>query len=537
MSKTPTRRTAVAAPATFEGLESRRLMAASGFDGPGLHGSGGGSGGGSDGPSVASGPTEPLKVYSWDDWDIEGVVPMVWTYTAYHTPQEAADHTLPELLSRPADERVVFLKHIGDEFTDRTLADVVRRGLNSNPDQDWVEEYFGLLHEAGVTPSFVVLEYEEGVSTWQRPVAEIKAVMGDQNLRSLLPAALQRFGPDDFDYSGNGRRWREATTAWNDWATKLNMEGLRDAVADPARDVFGQNVPVSNYGDMRPATAVYDINGWALNPGGDTSVAGWSSPSLYLGAKGQLYERYSDPAWANFVSNMNTVRSVVAGGGPVAPWVSNSAYGGNPDLWAEQLRQIRASGVNTMLLWNAGDGNETPEQLAQDIEFTRRAFEEVFAMTTFGGGTNADSTRGPLRQMELDTPTVETAGYGIVRDTGVLTRPKPVPAATPPAVQDMAATPPAAPAKPLARAATQPGQTQTQTQTQTQAPATQQQQQARPVARRILIAVEADKAEEGIVTLSDAVAVRHLAVYEAPVRPGHFDGLPFDSDDDEQAAA
>ena len=400
-----------ATPAIFESLEQRRYLSSSPVFVP--------PGGGGDAPApvASAAPSNPeatvrrpLKVYSWADWGIEGVTPTVWVRMDSRTPEQAAAETIPTLRSRGEGDRALLLWHVGDHFLDRPLDDIVRSGsFEAGPDRQWLTTYFTLLKQAGVTPDYIVLDYEDSVSTWALPRTEVTRVLGDPSLRQHLPAEAQGFTGADF----SGPRWREAHAAWNAWAHPLEADALRQAVRDPARAIFGRDVPMSNFNDMNPAVTTYDLNGWALDPERATTVNGWSSPALYVTGDGQLFQREQDPAWANFVRNMNTLRSLLAAGEQVAPWVSDIGYGDNPELWNQQLRQIRASGVDTLLLWNPDRGPAEDQQQFQSVKRqTRDAFAEVLAMPD---APHALASRLP--QLPLDAPEVQTLGYAIERAT------------------------------------------------------------------------------------------------------------------------
>ena len=349
---------------------------------------------------------KPLKVYSWHDWHIEGVTPMTWVWMD-HTPQQAAAETIPVLQSRGEGDKALFLARFGEQFLDRPLDDILRHGFKTGSDRQWLTTYFGLLKDAGVTPDFIVMDYEDGVSAWSVPPSEVRRVMSDPSLRQLLPESVQQFTAADFD----GPRWHDAIEAWNTWATNVMIDGLRQAVRDPARQVFGQDVAMSNWGDANPSTPIYDLNGWDVRPDNAGSVNGWSSVPAYLGGHGMRFEQYADSNWANFVNNLNTVRSLLAAGENVAPWISDASYGGDPQLWAEQLRQFRASGVDTLLLWNPGkfDGM-TDAQYADSQQVTRDAFAEVFAMSDA-----PHELASKLPQLSLGSRDVHTLGYVLER--------------------------------------------------------------------------------------------------------------------------
>ena len=232
---------------TIEGLEPRRFLSAT--------------------ASPANSPATPansnFKVYSWSDWHIPGVTPMVWAAMDSLTPEQAAATTLPQLEATPQGSRAIFLWHIGDDFTSSSLGDLVRNGFNTSHDRQWVTQYFSLLKDAGVTPDFIVMDYEGGVNYWQVSTPQVQQVMGDPSLRSHLPSALQAFTAGSFKYHSGV--WPAAVTAWNNWALDESTAALRDVVAAPALAVFGKNVPMSNYGDINPTATIYDLNGWAAD--------------------------------------------------------------------------------------------------------------------------------------------------------------------------------------------------------------------------------------------------------------------------------
>ena len=413
-TRTPSRsltrrpRPQAASPALFESLEQRRyLSVAVPTGGAGLAPSAGTPSPTTVATATSPSVEKPLTVYSWQDWGIEGVTPLAWVEMHGRSPRQAADETIPLLEAQPVGKRGILLWCLGHQFTDRPIDQIVTDGLNIAHDRAYMTEYFGYLKDAGITPDYVVMDYEGGVSVWQVPMADIQRVMSDPTLRAQLPADLQRYSAADF----TGPDYVDAFYAWNAWATDTVLDALRETVRDPARAVFGRDVPMSNWEDRRPSVTTYDLNGWAQKAGGDYTVAGWSSPAAYLGGHGNRFAPYDDANWANFVNNLNTIRSVLGTGEQVAPWVSDSRYGNDPDLWAEMIRQIRASGVDTMLLWNPEQGAYSDAEYAEAKAYTARVFADVLAMPD----ASHDAVVG-LPQLTLDTPVVDTLGFGILHE-------------------------------------------------------------------------------------------------------------------------
>jgi hypothetical protein len=345
-----------------------------------------------------------VKIYSWHDWNLPGVTPNVWVRVQERTPAQAAAEAIPVLKQRPQSDRVIQLWGLGAGFLNRSVTQIVKqKSFDTARDKQWMTQFFTLLKQANVTPEYVVMDYEDGVSFWQTSNKNLRAVYDTPSTKSKLPVAMQQYTRNDFVF---GRpKFAAAVNAWNDWAWDLSAAALRDAVAAPAKAVFGRDIPMSNFGDLNITSgAMLDPNGWAIDRQLATSVSGWSSPALYLGGEGNLYRGEADPDWANFVNNINTLRTAVAGGDKVAPWVSDSRFGGSPELWAQQMYHIRASGVKTILLWNPErDRGETAEQFAATIEFTRNVINTMLNMPT-----PQTASRPTLTKLSFTTTTVST---------------------------------------------------------------------------------------------------------------------------------
>ncbi|MEL7240321.1 MAG: hypothetical protein AAGK78_15795, partial [Planctomycetota bacterium] len=128
-----------AATSIFEKLEPRRLLSGSSQDaGPGNE-------------NVGAAIVEnhhpvrqdaPLTIFSWHDWELEGVTPMIWARSDYLTPQQAFNETIGDLRDTPEGERAVFLWQFGEHMLDNGLSDFLRTGeFNLGADAAWLDAY------------------------------------------------------------------------------------------------------------------------------------------------------------------------------------------------------------------------------------------------------------------------------------------------------------------------------------------------------------------------------------------------------------
>ena len=349
---------------------------------------------------------EPMRMFSWHDWDLEGVTPMVWAKMDSQSPEQAVAETLPQLLAAPEGERAVFFWHFGDTLLERGLDDVVRNGMYTDHERAWVRAYLEGLKAGGVTPDFVVLDYEDGVSYWHIGEAEAARVLADPSLREYLPLEVQAFPVESLS-DPQHPQWREAVLAFNRWANGERVEAIRNAVVDQVQAVYGEAIPVSNYADQQTSFAAFDANGWLLETAPDATASGWSSPSLYLDTNGNLHQAAEDPAWSNFVENLNIARSSLNVSDNVAPWVSYASYGPDRDLWSQQLLQLRAAGVDTFLLWNPGSYYTGLEGEAFEAE---RAFMQA-AINEARGMNGVALSDDPYVRVDRDAMRVDTQGF------------------------------------------------------------------------------------------------------------------------------
>src|SRR6185437_13693060 len=149
-----------------------------------------------------------------------------------------------------------------------------------------------------------------------------------------------------------------AVLAWNRWTGKITTDALRGVLLDTATEIFGTTPDASNFGDVHPAFAIYDVNGWEI-PRDTSCLSKWSSPAIYLvPGNRQNFGRRKHPCWNIFIDNLNSIRSCLGSSKSVAPWISHPSYAGDRHpahrsplsmrwLWTEQLRHVHASGVET----------------------------------------------------------------------------------------------------------------------------------------------------------------------------------------------
>lgn len=366
-------------------------------------------------------PDDELVVWSWraDTAErIEGVTPMVWvrfnyglspkrTGTTYDTARpdhEIARETLNawHRFSRNGqieDGRVALLLwYAGSTYGlrgpdvepplfpgDRKPEALAAGGLTDHT-EDLMRRVAQRLHLAGLEPDFLVLDYEDGASTWhlgkrdreKNPVAWRRDIERTWELAGgAMPAAL-RDGPHREALLQPWPRPRESVIAFNVWATDRKRQALRNAVFEPWWEAFDRAIPASNYNDAVQAWPQFDHNGWPI-PNHDRVAGNWSSPVSYFSARttGKHLGLAPEQAMArSWLDRRNEVRAALAWSSEVAPWYPNPDHnrpeGIDADAWrwawAAQLVHDRAHGVRRMLLWSGEAWSE------EEVAFARRVF-------------------------------------------------------------------------------------------------------------------------------------------------------------------
>ena len=312
--------------------------------------------------------TKPI--YSWHDWQIAGVTPMHWVRCANDPVGEArgylaacssAGEPLPLMFWRPQDrafdlDTLDLQAYFDGRFGHELLA-------------AWTSTLFGIVASAGIEPPMLVLDYEQGISTWgqskQRFLSEVRTLPAE--ITDLTADRIYNFPWD-----------RNDVARYNRFCVRQTQRAIRKAIVNPARAAFGQparggyEMPISNYADARMSFAVPDFNGWPIE--GDLSVAGWSSPACYLGGGGGKYaENNIDPVLGRLADWTSVVESCRQTSPRVCPWVSFPTFGGPAAAakWPDLIAAIAPSS-QLLLFWNALEGD-----IEQDRAIATAAFADL----------------------------------------------------------------------------------------------------------------------------------------------------------------
>ncbi|MEL7237848.1 MAG: hypothetical protein AAGK78_03225 [Planctomycetota bacterium] len=339
-----------------------------------------------------------LKTYSWADYGVPGIVPMVWAYhpychaeeiggrpagRGYHDPRPAlpeAQRVARLLRRRRPGERVLFIFRGGK--TNRGLfsaapAESIIHGPNVESTRRWMREFFAVLRNEGVADlDYFVLDFEDGVSFWidgeerQQMWADLQ--QADRQGLIELPDALRTVGPEQAKVYGAVDR--ELPVKFAAFVGNLKADAVRDAMMKPMLEFF-PGTPCSNYGDTLRSVELVDLNGWPMPVRNDPALlsGSHSSPVCYLGI-GNRYRRLdpdaaSQLAWAD---RRRQVQAALACAAPVAPWYTSPSFGLNrPGLWREALIADVQAGVRTLLLfgedkdWDAEERQGLAELMPQ----------------------------------------------------------------------------------------------------------------------------------------------------------------------------
>lgn len=301
--------------------------------------------------------SQPMQVMAWAQISI--ACPMIRAVCTNDAASEA-DAVAAKLASQPF--KVVFLTSVLNGF----LANITQDQIQSSVPPvekylDWATAFWRALRGRNITPDFVVLDQEDWV----------------KNYNYSIPADVIQ-----------AARWNRNIA-------------LRRGVYWPLADAYRKFIPLSNFGDsVSNGPPLMDQQGGLYPPSLDYSVAGVSSPDLYLRQEGWYFKGKSltkDILWNNFIRNINNARAC---SDPFVPWISYPSWGGdNPPrkattalqwTWAEQLKHLRATGVKQLLLWN-------PNMADTDI---------ISAGMTSANARKVGS--GTLGQLAMDSDTVTT---------------------------------------------------------------------------------------------------------------------------------
>lgn len=307
----------------------------------------------------------PPLVFSWDASTSQpGLIPMAWIYCANDTPVAAVSRVAGVFSRLPPGQRTLFLFGVLTSppvFTVANLKSIAMSGPDCSSEQRYLQMIFTRLRAQRLIPSRIVLDFESSLVTWKLSPPQgnlstiVMPVYADSACFRKLPAAVQRYSPADFDNLLSARG-RAAMVAWNAWQLNIADAALRVAVVATANRCLAANIPITNYGDMRPSFPVFDANGWPVST---AAVGTESSPSLYLVPGGIAYQSLKkNILWNVFIENLNLVRSSLHNG-PVVPWLSYPSYAGDgvPQigdtwLWQQMIQHLNQMGVSEYLYFN-----------------------------------------------------------------------------------------------------------------------------------------------------------------------------------------
>lgn len=358
----------------------------------------------------------PLHIYTWREDTakaLPGTSAMIWSHMNYppgktpigmpfrtaEPPEFAARELIQALKSRAPEDRAVILGDAGITRGFHGESEIFPGGDRSPESYAdggypeftaaWMGAFWRRVREAGVAPSFVILDYEAAAGFWglkqnfprtpdvpaEVPDGMAGTVVAMQRLQKRFGGSPDGHAPADYVRSGKSWAWNHAAVVdFNRWADQRKAAALRAGIFAPAWQAFGDDLPGSNYEEQQRAWRGHDLNNWPKDPG---PISGnWSSPATYLSAAGQRYRIFHGnrpPAFRHalrWVDCRNDVRSALAISPHVAPWYSQPDYGHDSTedvlehrlLWAAGLLHDRAMGVNVMLFWS--DRAWTPGEIA-----------------------------------------------------------------------------------------------------------------------------------------------------------------------------
>ena len=342
---------------------------------------------------------EPIKVYTWGDYQLPGVVPMVWAYhpygtnvdygrplprtKTYHDPRFAvteARRVAAWLRRRGEGERVLFFFRAGQTNTglfSKSPAESIVHGPLIEPTRRWMREFFAALKNEGIDKlDYFVLDFEDGVSFWvesearEQMWAELKRAHEQKLIE--LPDELLAIEPRQ---AGD---WinvdRQLPVKFGKFVGDLRNNAIRKAIFEPMLEFF-PGTPGSNYADTLRDFATADSNDWEepVRRGPAKLIGTHSAPVTYI-SSGNRYcnlagEELSRKKWTDA---RKRVQSALACEAPVAPWYGWPGYLDVPlELWREGLLADVQAGVRTLQIfgearhWSAESRQKLAELLPQ----------------------------------------------------------------------------------------------------------------------------------------------------------------------------
>jgi len=245
---------------------------------------------------------------------------------------------------------------------------------------DWWDDFNARVTSNGVTPDFLILDEEVGISYFDLPSESVR--------ESFFTPVTEKNGPypnvpnpyigeEIWDY--NNKYTDTFIQEWNqDAADKLDayIDNITDGC--PVVTVDGQR-NVCNYNDYLQSYEVGNLRNLPERlPAAQVRMSDISSNPCYLDFN--TLETLTDPEvnytstrqqinrrrWKKMIWRLNQQRSASTAGSRVVPWIAPPGYGYNgadtwcPSawlpfeklLWRVKMRHLRALGVSDIILWN-----------------------------------------------------------------------------------------------------------------------------------------------------------------------------------------
>lgn len=242
-------------------------------------------------------------------------------------------------------------------------------GFTAGLTEYWTE-FATELKALGITPDYLIFDQENGMSFWHIPVSQRNRFFSElldpqRQYLSDLPPSMNGMRVEQF-MNYRHPDTRPAFNDYNRFATEFRASMLRRVFHDTFEDVYGTDIPISNYGDFIEGFEVYTHHNRVIDA---ATIDGISAPVAFLDYRSENAPRYVNRSkhqrWNRLIDQLNKVRSA-AQPGLVTPWIAAPGYGRfGPDTWArtnqldEELAfwkthmvHMLAMGVDTFIVWN-----------------------------------------------------------------------------------------------------------------------------------------------------------------------------------------
>jgi len=342
-------------------------------------------------PSSTDDDIEPVRIFSWDtDPNTESkTFPFFWLRNnrSDTSATEWAEQCAADFATKRIGERCLFIwkpnSTIGypDVIENQEYHKMLKDGPNLES-KAFFDEFFNELNLRGQTPDIIVLDFEGGLTLYgnnddKQKINEMDQILSNPDLVTKLPEYFSDAKADWVTSSSSERH--NFNHNWSLWSDPFVAESMKKVVYDAYFEVYGVEIPYSNYGDKNRGFPVLAWNG-RINSHPVTGT-GCSAPANYLIIRGSGYAADLDawkkgkgkhPRWSIFIDTLNGIRSCITSEGPrrVMPWISCLGYETqhNKHELAPSFLDLHLhshcimSGISVFHFWNPGP----PSQWSDD---------------------------------------------------------------------------------------------------------------------------------------------------------------------------